>query len=144
MKVVDANVLLYVVNADADHHDESLTWLDDALSGMDTVCFTWVAMLAFVRLSTNPRVFSRPLSVGTATAALHSWTRAPGGIVVHPGPGHAEHLDRLLTAAGAGGNLVNDAHLAAIAIEQQAEVVSYDTDFVRFSEVRCRRPEDLI
>lgn len=144
MKVVDANVLLYAANADADHHQASRSWLDGALSGNDTVGFSWVAMLAFLRLATSPRIFPRPLAVGVATGTLDRWISAPGGLVVQPGPGHAEVLGRLLVGAGVAGNLVNDAHLAAIAVEQRGEVVSYDTDFSRFADVRCRRPDDLI
>jgi uncharacterized protein len=144
MKVVDTNVLLYAANSDATRHEASRTWLDDALGGADTVGFTWVAMLAFIRLSSDPRLFPVPLTVAGATSRITDWTSAPGGIVVHPGAEHAQHLGRLLTTAGVAGNLVHDAHLAAIALEQRSEVVSYDPDFTRFADVRCHRPEDLI
>lgn len=132
MTVVDANVLLYAVNADSDQHEASRIWLDDTLSGEDTACFTWVAMLAFLRLSTSLRLFPRPLTVAGATALLRAWTSAPGGLVVHPGPNHAEHLERMLSVAGGGSNLVNDAQLAPIAVEQRAEVATDDSHFVRF------------
>jgi uncharacterized protein len=144
VRVVDANVLLYSVNADAQHHEASRTWLDSALSGDDTVGFSWLAMLAFVRLATKPGLFPHPLPVDVAAAQLAAWTSAPGGIVVHPGAGHIEQLARLLGTPGLGGSLVSDAHLAAIAIEHRAEVVSYDHDFTLFADVRWRRPDDLI
>lgn len=143
MKIVDANVLLYAVNADAEHHAASRDWLDDALGGSDTVGFSWVVMLAFLRLSTKRGLFPRPLTVGTASRTLDRWTAAPGALIVTPGPDHVAHLDRLLGAVGVGGNLVNDAHLAAIAIEQRAEIVSYDQDFTLFPGVRLRRPGQL-
>lgn len=71
---------------------------------------------------------------------VSEWLAAPGAVVAHPGPAHAEHLARLLQHVGTGGNLVNDAHLAALALEHRAEIVSYDNDFARFEGVRWRRP----
>lgn len=144
MRIVDANVLLYAVNSDARHHEASRTWLDDALGGQDTVGFTWVVMLAFLRLSTKVGLFPRPLPVGDATAQLDEWTTAAGAVVVHPGAGHAERLGQLLGGVGSGGNLVNNAHLAAVALEQRAEMVSYDQDFALFAGLRWRRPDDLL
>ena len=144
MRIVDANVLLYAVNSDSGHHEASRTWLDGALSGDDTVGLSWAAMLAFLRLSTKVGLFVRPLAVSEATTQLQDWSAAPGAVVVHPGPGHAERLERLLGGLGSGGNLVNDAHLAAIAIEQRADVVTYDNDFALFTGVRWHRPDDLL
>ena len=57
MKLVDANVLLYAVNEDADHHEESRAWLDGALSGAETVAFSWIVLLASVRLATKVGLF---------------------------------------------------------------------------------------
>lgn len=144
MKIVDANVLLSAVNQDAAHHDEARSWLDQALSGNDTVGFSWVALLAFVRISSRTGLFARPLTVDEAMQQVGDWLAAAGAVVAHPGPGHAEHLGRILRELGTGGNLVNDAHLAALAVEHRAEIVSYDSDFSRFGGVRWRRPDDLL
>jgi toxin-antitoxin system PIN domain toxin len=144
VRVVDANVLLYAINSDAHHHESSRTWLDNALSGRDTVGFSWVAMLAFLRLSTKTGLFPNPLPVAAATAQLDAWTSAPGAVVVHPGPGHVAELARLLASVGVAGNLVNDAHLAAIALEQRGDVITYDHDFALFPGVRWHRPDDLL
>lgn len=142
MKVVDANVLLYAVNADSRHHEAARGWLDNALGGNDTVGLTWIALLAFLRLSTKVGVFPNPLSVEDAVTQIDDWIAAPGAQIVHPGPDHARLLRDLLQHLGAGGNLVNDGHLAAIAIEHRAGVVSFDTDFARFPGVRWQRPDD--
>lgn len=144
MRIVDANVLLYAVNEDALHHDSSRTWLDAALSGGDTVGFTWVALLAFVRLSTKQGLFAEPLSHEEAMRQVSAWTTAPGGLVVDPGPTHVATVSEALRDVGHGGNLVNDAHLAAIAIENRADIVSYDNDFSRFSGVRWYSPDQLL
>lgn len=143
MRIVDANVLLYAVNTDSQHHDASRTWLDGALAGGDTVGLAWVALLAFARLSTKVGLFPHPLSVGEASQQIQDWVAAPSARVVRPTGGHAAVLAHLLDEVGAGGNLVNDAHLAALAVENRAEIVSYDTDFGRFPGVRWRRPDQL-
>ena len=142
MRLVDANVLIYAVNEDARHHEASRTWLDRALSGGDTVGFAWVPLLAFVRLTTRPELFAAPLQVDEAMNQVSEWLAAPGAVTVTPGPTHGERLARLLAEVGSGGNLVNDGHLAALALEHRAEIVSYDNDFDRFG-VRWHRPEDL-
>ena len=140
MKIVDANVLLYAVNADAPHHEPSRAWLDRGLSGEDTIGLAWMSLLAFVRLSTRAALFERPLPVGDAVAQVTDWLTAPGAVVVHPGPAHGDHLGQLLAAVGVGGNLVNDAHLAALSLENRATVVSYDNDFSRFPGVAWATP----
>lgn len=140
MKLVDANVLLYAVNADAAHHERSRRFLDAALSGSDTVGFAWVALLAFVRLTTKASLFPHPLSVDAAMDQVTSWLSAPPAVVLEPTVDHASTLTRLLTAVGTGGNLVNDAHLAALSIEHRCAIVSFDNDFGRFPGVRWELP----
>ncbi len=143
MRVVDANVLLYAVNADAPHHESSRSWLDGALSGGDTVGFTWLTVTAFLRLVTKPGLFAKPLSTDAAVAVVKAWLSAPSARVLEPTAQHLSVLDRLLRPLGTGGNLVSDAHLAAIAVEHRAEVVTFDSDFGRFDGVRWRRPDEL-
>lgn len=145
MKIVDANVLLYAVNSASEHHKASRTWLDGALSGADTVAFAWVPMLAFLRLSTKIGLFPSPLAPSEAMRQVVDWSTAAGATVVGPTPRHGDILHGLLTPlGGAGGNLVNDAHLAALAIEHRASIVSYDNDFGRFDGVRWDTPDALL
>jgi hypothetical protein len=140
MQVVDANLLLYAVNSDSSHHDRARAWLDHELSGGGIVGFPWLAVVAFVRLSTHPAVFPSPLSFEDAMGTVHRWLQQPSSVIVEPGPRHADLLTSLLGALGTAGNLVNDAHVAAIAIEHRGEVVSFDNDFSRFEGVRWRTP----
>jgi uncharacterized protein len=140
VKLVDANVLLYAVNEDAPHHHSARTWLDDALSGGATVGFAWVVALAFVRLVTKVDLFPHPLSVDEAFDRVDAWLAASTAVVVEPTPRHATVLRDLLGAVGAGGNFVNDAHLAALAVEHRSDVVSYDNDFGRFPGITWELP----
>lgn len=144
MKIVDANVLLYAVNSDSEHHDTSRRWLDAALSGADTVGMAWVPLLAFVRLTTKVGLFPTPMAPLAAMNQVTEWCSAPGAVLVGPTPRHADVLAALIEQTGTGGNLVNDAHLAALAIEHRGEIVSYDADFGRFTGVRWITPAALV
>jgi toxin-antitoxin system PIN domain toxin len=143
VKLVDANVLLYAVNSASAEHERSRRWLDSALSGGSVVGMAWVPLLAFVRISTRPGLFPRPLTVGEATGVVQEWLGQPACTLLHPTARHPFLLADLLEGRGVGGNLVNDAHLAALAIEHRAEIVSYDTDFARFPGVRHAPPPAL-
>ena len=140
MNLVDANVLLYAVNEAEPRHEQARGWLDHSLGGSDTVGFAWVVLLAFLRLSTKAGLYPRPLSVGTAIGTVRAWVGDGPGIVVEPTPRHLDVLAGLLRSTGAGGNLTSDAHLAALALEHDATVVTYDSDFHRFAGVRWTEP----
>ena len=140
MRLVDANVLLYAVNIDALLHRPAREWMDDALDGPEPVGFAWVVLLAFLRLSTRPGLFPRPLDLETAAGVVETWLAAAPAVVVHPTTRHLTILHGLLGRLGTAGNLVNDAHLAALALEHGAEVVSFDRDFSRFPGLRWRLP----
>ena len=135
MKLVDANVLLYAVNEDAARHESQRRWLDSALSGQDTVAFAWVVLLAFVRLVTREGLFPSPLSIDEAMDRVEAWLAGPPAVLVHPTGEHPRLVRSLLHDLGAGGNLVNDAHLAALAIEHRCTIVSFDHDFDRFEGI---------
>lgn len=140
MKVFDLNILLYAVNRDGPLHLRAKSWLENALSAEEAIALPWVVILGFVRLSTNPRVFPHPLAAEQALATVDEWLSRPCVRILAPGDDHWRVLRGLLEEAGAAGNLTTDAHLAAIAIEHGAELVSADTDFARFSRLRWINP----
>ncbi len=140
MKVVDANVLLYAVNERSAEHVVARRWLDGALAGSESVGFAWIVVLAFVRLATHPSVFPRPLSPEDAISAVHDWLAQPAAVVIEPPPRHIALLAGLLRSTGTAANLVNDAHLAALATEHGASIVSFDADFGRFDGLAWSRP----
>jgi toxin-antitoxin system PIN domain toxin len=140
VKLVDANLLLYATDERAPRHGSARAWLEALLAGDEPVAFAWAVLLAFLRLSTNPRVFIDPLSPERAFDVIQAWLTQPCATVVHPGARHAILVRQLLGSLGAAGNLVSDAHLAALAIENGAELNSCDTDFARFSGLRWIDP----
>lgn len=140
MLLVDANVLLYAVNEDAPRHQESRSWLSKHLVGEEPVGLAWIALLAFIRVSTLPGLSPRPLQVQDALDVVADWLNAPSSLTVQATARHPGVLRGLLLEAGTAGNLTNDAHLAALAIEHGATICTYDRDFDRFPGVRWQPP----
>ena len=140
MKVIDLNLLVYAVDASSSRHERARTWLEATLSGSETVALPWVVLLGFLRLSTRAAVFSDPLSAQEALDIVDGWLEQPSVTVIAPGHRHAAVLRELLAHFGTAGNLVTDAHLAALAIEHSAELCSADADFSRFPGVRWVDP----
>ncbi|GAB3080436.1 type II toxin-antitoxin system VapC family toxin [Corynebacterium aquatimens] len=138
--IVDANVLIYAVAEDSAHHRAALRWLEDALNGPQRVGFPWLSLLAFQRILTNPRIQSSPLSAAEASDYIDLWLRQDNAWVPQPGNGHAAILRRLTVESKAVGNLVPDAHLAALAVEYGTSVVSFDRDFAKFEGVTWLNP----
>lgn len=140
MVIVDANVLIYATNADARQHGEAQSWLDRALAGRDAVGLAWAVLLAYLRLTTNPAIFPQPMTADEAAEQVEAWLDAPAATAVEPTARHIHVLRGLIAEAGTGGNLTTDAHLAALAIEHRADLVSYDRGFARFAGLRHRLP----
>jgi toxin-antitoxin system PIN domain toxin len=138
--VVDLNLLLYAVNADANRHEAARSWLEETLGGDVPVGLPWVVILGFLRISTNPRVFPRPLGVDDAIRIVDGWLALPTVRCLEPTGRHWPILRRLLGELGAAGNLTTDAHLAALALENGATLCSTDNDFGRFAGLRWENP----
>jgi len=140
VKLADTNLLLYAVDESSPQHGRARDWLDGVLSGTETVAFAWAVLLAFVRLSTNARIFEAPLTLDQALSLVDGWLEQPCAVVVHPTDRHSTLLRELLGPLGTAGNLTMDAHLAALAIEHGAELCSADADFSRFPGLRWVNP----
>jgi uncharacterized protein len=139
MIVPDANLLLYSVNYEAPLHKSAKSWVQTILTGSETIGFAWISLIAFVRVSTNA-IFPQPLPVRKALDQIDRWLEQPSAVILHPGPRHSRILRELLSPLGTAGNLTSDAHLAALAIEHNAELCSADSDFARFAGLRWRNP----
>lgn len=140
MILVDANILLYAEDALNLQHDKAREWWDATLSGAAPVCLCWPVVSAFIRIGTNPRVFKNPLSLKQASARVDSWFKQPCVRMVEPTDRHWPIFKKLLLDGQATGNLVTDAHLAALAMEYGCQMVSADADFSRFPKLKWYNP----
>jgi len=132
----DVNVLVYVINPDALQHVAARRWLEAAYCQPAGVGFSWAALAGFLRVSTLRGVLPKHLSIVDALRFVDEWLAHPRARIIGPTDRHASLLARLLIGAGRGGNLVSDAHLAAIAIEHGAVLGTFDRDFERFAGLR--------
>ena len=110
------------------------------MNGTGSVGLPWVSILGFIRITTHPKILDNPLDMGGACTRIRSWLVRPQTIIIHPGVRHAEILFDFFEAVGGAGNLTTDAHLAALAIEHQAELHSTDADMARFPGLRWVNP----
>ncbi len=146
MMLPDINVLLYSVEADNPYHSTAKRWLESAFNSSASVGLAWLVLVGFVRLSTQPRILRKPLTTAESLASLNDWIHHPKAQIVHPGLQHSALLGGFLMAAGTAGNLSNDAHLAALAVENNGTVGTFDKDFNRFSGVKVDllKPKSLL
>jgi len=136
MMLPDINVLLYSVEADNPYHAPAKRWLESAFNSSTSVGLAWLVLAGFVRLSTQPRILRKQLTTIESLAVMNEWIHHPKAQIVHPGPQHGALLGSFLAAAGTAGNLTNDAHLAALAVENNGIVGTFDKDFNRFPGVK--------
>lgn len=140
MILVDANLLVYAVVEEMPDNARAARWLEERLNGVDRMGIPWPSLVAFLRVVTNSRVFRAPMDSATAWRQVEAWIACPIVWIPNPTPRHVEIFGKLVTDARATGNLVHDAHLAALALEHGLTVASTDGDFARFSGVRWVNP----
>jgi len=140
MIIPDVNLLVYAHNRAAAAHERARVWWQELVDRERTVALPWAVTIGFVRLVTHPSVLVAPLAPLDALAYVRGWLELPSVRVVEPGSRHLEVLAELFGSTGVGGSLTTDTHLAALAIEHQAELHSNDADFGRFPGLRWRNP----
>ena len=140
MILIDANLLIYAIDADSAHHARARRWLEETLSGDTWVGLAWIVLLAFVRITTRTGIMRSPLSPEQAVGFIDAWLAQPYVALIGPGDGHWPVLRNLLLSSGTAGNLTSDANLGALAIEHGCQIASADNDFRRFAGVTLLNP----
>lgn len=140
MIIPDANLLIYTFNRDSMYHEEAKLWWQSILSGSEYIGLDQGVITTFIRLTTNPTMFTKGIDLGASLSSVRSWLSFDHVNIVHPGTQHFELMASLLASTKIGHNLVPDAHLAALAIENRATLHSHDRDFQRFSGLKLYDP----
>ena len=140
MIFVDANLLLYAEDSLSEHHTAARTWWDMQLSGSTPVCLCWPVLSAFIRIGTNARLQRQPLTLKEAIERVQSWLDQPCVRLISPTEQHWTFFQQMLRQGNATGNLVSDAHLAALAFEHNCVLHSTDADFARFRGLKWKNP----
>lgn len=142
MILVDTNLLLYAKVEDMPLHAKARAWLEGRLNDVTGVGIPWQNLNSFVRLISNPRIFSRPLPTSSAWAQVEEWLACPMVWTPEPTERHGEVLGALIPTVGSRPNLLPDAHMAALAMEYGLTLCSADADFARFPGLRWENPLD--
>ena len=140
MILIDANLLLYAYDSQAAQHQAARRWLEQTFSRPEPVLLPWMSILAFLRISTNPRAWLQPLSIAEAVAIVDEWLTLPNTVVPAITDRHWPILRNILPDAQCRGPLVSAAHIAALAIEHGATLCTNDRDFSRFADLRVSYP----
>ena len=140
MLLIDANLLVYAYHTQSAEHRASRQWHESTLNGAEPVRLAWMTIWAFLRITTNARVFRRPLSAAEAGEAVSSWLDQPNVSVLEPAERHWEILRDLARKGQASGPLMMDAALAALAVEHGATLCTADRDFARFPGLKWTNP----
>ena len=142
MLLLDVNILVYAFREAAPEHPRYREWLHELVNGDEAFGLSDLVLSGFVRIVTHPRIFCPPDPIGEALAFTEALRGQPNCVVIAPGARHWQIFTRLCRTAGARGNLVPDAYLAALAVESGSEWITTDGDYGRFPGLRWRRPFD--
>lgn len=140
MILLDVNLLVYAHDETSQHHPQARTWWENQLNGSQMVGLSWMALLGFIRLLTNPRVYQNPYSPPELLGVIGTWLELPQVKIIHPSGQHFILLSALIRQIGTAGNLTTDAHLAALAIERGLILQTTDADFARFPGLKWNNP----
>ena len=140
MLLIDVNVLVYIHREDAPNHQAYLDWFNNVLQSEQPFAVPDLIFSGFLRVVTHPRVFDPPSPMSAALAFSNGIRDHQNCVSISPGPRHWEIFTRLCQEAGARGNLVPNAFLAALAIESGSDFATADRDFSRFPGLRAVYP----
>ena len=139
----DVNILVYAHNLATPEHQACKAWLESALDADDPVCFSWHTILGFVRIITTIRMVPEPLTAKEAMDIADDLMGAPSSQMLVPGDRHFAIFRRLVNETGISGARLSDAHLASLAVEHGATIVSADRDSRSFDGLKLLNPLTL-
>lgn len=139
MILPDVNILLYAYDANSDLHEKASAWLESVLD-TEQVFFSWHTITGFLRIVTHPKSSSAPLTLDAAIEIVESWLEQENAHLVFLEKKNWPLFAKILKDGQATGNLVMDAHIAALAASCGAAVASTDRDFTRFPALQLTNP----
>jgi uncharacterized protein len=140
MIVPDINLLVYTYNELAPMHSKARNWWETLLSSDELVGIPWAVSIGFIRLMTHRQVLEKPMAVEACCEIVQEWFGRSNVQPLEPGTRHLSIFRSLLSRIGTGGNLVTDAHVAALVVEHSCELHTNDDDFSRFPGLRFLNP----
>lgn len=138
---VDANLLVYASDAASPFHERARRFLGRCATGPELLLLPWPAVMAYLRVSTHPAVFSQPLSPGEAMQNVAALLERPHVRTIGEGDGFWQVYSRACEGLAVRGNLVPDAHVVALLLQHGVTTLwTHDRDFRKFAGIRVRDP----
>lgn len=138
---VDVNILLYASDTSSHKHAEAIRFLKQRASDPDLFCIAWPTLIAFLRIATHPRIFAQPLSPDDALGNVESLLSLPRVRMLSEGEGFLEIYREVTARFPVRGNLVPDAHLAALLLQHGVRrLYTVDRDFRKFDFLEVADP----
>jgi uncharacterized protein len=139
----DANVLLYASDETSTYHPRARAFLDEVASGDDLVYLFWPTVMAYLRIATHPGIFEKPLRPADAITNIERLLALTHVQTVGEHDRFWASFLRIGGEADARGNLVPDAHLVALMVENGVRTIwTRDRDYRRFRGIETRDPFD--
>ena len=138
--LLDSNILLYAKMNAMPQHKAVAAWLAETVSASDSVAVCETSVLSFLRIATNPKVFDPPLPIKEAESLIRSLLSQPNVQILTSSARHFEALTAFMTKHRFDGNLVMDAHLAVLAVNTGAVLVTCDRDFKKVPYLKLLDP----
>jgi hypothetical protein len=138
---LDVNVLLYASDRSSDRHGAAREFLESCAAGPDVLCLTWPTLMAYLRIATHSSIFGAPLTPDEALSNVNALLALPHARVVSELDGFMDAYTHVTTGMTVRGNLVPDAHVAAILFQNGVRTLySSDRDFRKFESLDVRDP----
>ncbi len=141
MQAIDTNVLVYAAITRSAHHEQALSILEKLAQGHLPWAIPWPCIYEFLRVVTHPRVSHPPVPLETALANLKGLAQSATLVLLRETDRHLQVMETVMRQSGATGNLVHDAHIAALCLEHGvSELLTGDRDFLRFPGLKVTNP----
>ncbi len=141
MQAIDTNVLIYAEVRSSPWREEARRLLRELAEGAFPWAIPWPCIYEFLRVVTHPRVYHPPVPLSVALNDFRRIRDSPTLVLLQETSNHPDVMLRVLEESGVSGNLIHDAHIAALCLEHGIrELISGDRDFARFPSLTVRNP----
>jgi toxin-antitoxin system PIN domain toxin len=138
---LDANVLLYASDASSAVHERARALVERVAEGPEIAYLFWPTIMAYLRIATHPAVFARPLTIVEAIGNIEQLLSRPHVRTTGETDTFWRALREVVDDALPSGNLVPDAHVVALMLENDVRTIwTRDRDYRRFPRIEARDP----
>jgi hypothetical protein len=138
---IDVNILLYASDAESANFPKAKAFIDECIGSAGVFYLPWPVVMGFLRMATHPAIFRNPLTPDQAMANVETLISLPHARLLAEEEGFWECYRRITADVPTRGNLVPDAHLAALLQLHGVRVLyTHDRDFLKFPFLKVKDP----